>query len=794
MRRSRDKHIEKLVGRLAAGKCSVLIGAGSSISCGYPGWGQFLDLLSADLDPSEAARVSAMAVTARADRLERVLAKRTGSSERYREIFRDAFDPKRATAPAPWWVRGLFDLRFDHYLTTNYTVEVEEISRRYYGFEEGLRWHQEGAMNSLRDPKQKRVLYLHGRYDDDPVFKPEGVRVVLGEKSYQSTYFGNAPVARILRTVLGSTTLVVVGASLSDEDINASFRAFAALADSLSEPHYILHGLWPEGHSQYREPEVIEEELLNRYRLQSIFFDVEVDHKKNDRFDGLGRLIEQLVWEVDERRSQQTAPGGQGRSGRRETALAMTLTRLLPSPQNFTSVASDIGFTASQSVLARSPLDRWYGLVGTACWAGKENQLRHAAAERLPERRVQELLIGEPKDLSYADRTRIAEILDGYVQPYFGPTDSSKVGPWSGRDDLGLLALERYWKPASEPKCPEIERWRAHHRSEAEVYKTALSDGLLREDGYFISRDKGLQAAADFLYRRCTEDVKAGVCLIEWALPKLAEIDAFRHEILLHLLAWWAPAEELVIRFLEGRITEETANPVKRLVELTFVERLQREARLGLSFDQVEIPFSIQWAERSGLHLYIAAVLEILGETQAQIYLEWWRKTQGLARVALARALHRCTLEDSPLGEPVLDRAIEATRPETPVKRILQLTKSWQVRKTWFDILPVTPHPPQIAALGEMLAETNGPRARRAAIRSAERLSEHPDLVHVWDVLGERRRQWIDLLEPSTLPQASFARLLASLSGRRLTPEEADDFRRLQVRFKRDWSQTISII
>ena len=308
----------------------------------------------------------------------------------------------------------------------------------------------------------------------------------------------------------------------------------------------------------------------------------------------------------------------------------------------------------------------------------------------------------------------------------------------------------------------------------------ALDRGLLSGETYFTERDRGLQAAADFLVRRSEEDVRAGRSYIEWALPRLSGLNALRREIVLHLLAWWPEGKTVLEDWLEDALEIAGVDPVQHLLELTFVERLQGEAGFGLRADQVEMPLAVRWARRVGLEQFIAAVLETLGERRREVYLEQWRSASGPARVALARALRWLTLDGPPLGEPLLDRAIEASHPSTGTERVLELIGSAQVRRAWLEILPIDPGRAQIEALGTLLVRDGGPRAERTAILSTERLSEHPDLVLVWTVLGPRRRRWLERVEPRSLHSLSL--LLVELQKRKLGTEEAADLKLLQAR------------
>lgn len=776
-------HLQALAEAMASGNGRVLVGAASSIACGYPGWGDFLNLLANEVDSDQPTSLAALDFATRADELQEALSKSFGSTNRFTDIFQYTFHPSRATKKPPEWLRFLFQLELPLYITTNYTCELEVISKEF-GFKDGLRWHQQGVLELLRNlGTQYRVLYLHGRYDDDPIYRRNAVQVILGEQSYKATYESPGRVADILTTVLATGTLLIVGASLEDEDIKLTLRRFSARVDPLDRTHYVILPLWPEGHKKHQNPNALEIQLLKKYFLQPIFFDVLIDPDGKPVFDKLQLLVKELLIEVQKLRARRVAPGDRERDNTDEAFLVSALTRLLPSPRDFREIASSIGIDTPRSVLRRSPMDRWYSLVAATRRAHALEKLREVAQGRLPPRRIIELSPGHKRGkVQLTDRVRVSSFLDSLAAPYFGPLRNAPPDQSSYRAELGLLALDRYW--GDEPINPQIEEWRSHLNGDAVVYQNAVEKGVLTNTGEFTNRAIGIAVAADFITRRCAEKPTAGRDLIAWALPRLAECQANRYEILIHFVAWLPEAGDAVVSFLESEILNPGTSSLDHLLALTFAERLQREAGLPPLLLQIPTPIAVQWAKRAGLQAFVASVLEILGEERMEVYLKQWREVTEPARIALARAIRRIALHGPPVGEPVLDRAIEATRPEVSVDRIIRLVTSLRVRKVWLDILPLDPEANQIQALGELLIKGSGRRTDRIARRSAERLSEHPDLTLVWDTLGSRRRAWIERLEPARVPQIAIAALLENLQNRTLPKDEKVDLERLCLRLK----------
>lgn len=776
------RHIETLAKALASqGAGSVLIGAGSSVSCGYPGWSGFLQELLSAFEPEQAARLGELRPTTLVDKVQELL-----KGERFTQIFRRTFAPERATEGPPRWLRLLFDLELDLYITTNYTHEVETVSHDY-GFDPALLWYAQETPGLVRRVGTKRALYLHGRYDDDPHYRPPEVRVVLGEQSYKNAYFTPGRVRSILRTVATSTTLVIVGASLADKEIGDTLRAVAAESDQ-GPPHYVIYELWPPGHPRHQDPEALETTLLSEYHLQPIFYEVEMVADK-PVFHDLVRVVSHIAAAIAEQRARLRAAGERPRDLTADASLAINLTRLLPSPRDFAAVARSVHVDTTRKLLQRTPLDRWSGLVSIGRRMGTIEALRAAARNRLPHRRHEELRTAAAPTPALIDRTRVTAFVAATApaQPYLGPL-SRAPDTAAARDALGLLALDRYWGIGS-PENPQVQEWRDAVDAEASAVRRALEKKLLTvtDKGEVRLRDAegdlGFALAADLVARRSAADFGAGERLLGAALPRLAEYDAYRQEILVHALAWWPAGAHLVERFLDERFAAGGGS-VDVLLAVTFAQRLLREAGRERAAMQIPAPISVQWAERHGLEAYVASVLEILGEQRVEVYLDRWLEAKGPARTALARAIRRCAWHGPPVAHPVLAAAIEASRPETPLPRILALIAKPPVRALWLDILPADPGAQQIEALGELLAPAIGWRAQRLAQRAVELLCEHPDLLLVWDALGEHRCDWVEHLEPARLLPGALTALREDLQKRTLSAAEQWAFARLGERLK----------
>jgi hypothetical protein len=122
-----EPHLDRLAEVLERGGGAGLVGAGTSVACGYPGWGAFLDALESPLRRrlrgEYLAELRARDVRTRLDEMARMLA---GD---YPGIFRATFEPRGDGRDSPEWIRLLFDLNLRLLLSTNYTAELEAAAR-----------------------------------------------------------------------------------------------------------------------------------------------------------------------------------------------------------------------------------------------------------------------------------------------------------------------------------------------------------------------------------------------------------------------------------------------------------------------------------------------------------------------------------------------------------------------------------------------------------------------------------------------------------------------------------------
>ena len=291
-------HLRALAERLRANGVAALVGAGTSIACGYPGWDQFLSdvesALAERLQPAELTALRARDFRTRVD----VMARQLGRD--FSRLFHKTFEPHTPPRTAAW-IQMLFDLPLALLLTTNYTSELEDAARLHgrsplqppTSF---VRWHRAAEMANVlrRMGGAIQIVYLHGRYDDSPEIDQDGEgrewsRVVLGEKSYQYAYVFPGALRHRCHAVCQIYTLLVIGASLRDEDVTGTLRFVKALSGPEAPPHYVI---WPiETGDPLRDAAA---DLIDRFGLHPIFYEMKRTPEGASDHSGVEKILVDL--------------------------------------------------------------------------------------------------------------------------------------------------------------------------------------------------------------------------------------------------------------------------------------------------------------------------------------------------------------------------------------------------------------------------------------------------------------------------------------------------------------------
>ncbi len=297
-----DSSLDELRRVLATRPCALLIGAGSSIACGYPGWGEFIESLAdacADrLHPDYLRELRSHDHLIRADAYLQHL------GEKAAEIFRKTFAREVGLRQLPEWLRSLFDLKVRLFLTTNYSTELEMAAQRHPASPSEelsvMRWFEATRIaETLRNPHGRlSLIYLHGRWDDSPflTFDAEGRRrssIILGESSYKYGYEHPGDVRSLLTTIARTHTVIIVGSSLTDQDVLSPFRALGSIGPTTGHPHFAILPQPPPRSQLHAQVTLLEK----RYSIRSVYYRLPADSRRGSIDLEIKNLLSQLVLE-----------------------------------------------------------------------------------------------------------------------------------------------------------------------------------------------------------------------------------------------------------------------------------------------------------------------------------------------------------------------------------------------------------------------------------------------------------------------------------------------------------------
>jgi hypothetical protein len=259
----------------------AMVGAGTSVRLGYPGWGALLDRL--DAAAREAVRDQAPPPVDRyPDMLWRAqeYRRRLGDA-RFAAVLRDIFRPSGRTDAL---LDDIVRLPFSHFITTNYDPALEEAHRRVTGREAvSIGWDDRDDVvefiTRVADPLyRRRYVHLHGRWD-----QPESI--VLSDADYTRRYVQSDDTPRKLFAIFALRRFVFIGFSLSDPDLMAVLREVAARIGGAQTRHFAL-----VGYEQGENLEMHRNRFMAKFGVAPVFFDT-----TGGNFDGLPILVRALV-------------------------------------------------------------------------------------------------------------------------------------------------------------------------------------------------------------------------------------------------------------------------------------------------------------------------------------------------------------------------------------------------------------------------------------------------------------------------------------------------------------------
>jgi hypothetical protein len=283
---------ESLVIELAARRCILFLGAGSSASATRqdkplqhpPGWSEFLRILRAGSNRGDADDL------AKADELledkqyldcAEIIRSTCLHSADYNRLLGDTFERYRPTE-----VHRLTDaLDQKIVVTTNFDTLYEDHCRQGDGAHgySVLRYYDDGLIARMRSPK-RLIVKVHGC-----VTEPE--KTVLSKSDFYRARAEYTGFFKTLESLFLTHTLLFIGYSVTDPDIQLLLENASITAPS-AHPHYALMG---SGLHQ-----AIRGAFLRTFNVEILEFD------PANNFEQFGLSLQDLVDRVTELRDLQT--------------------------------------------------------------------------------------------------------------------------------------------------------------------------------------------------------------------------------------------------------------------------------------------------------------------------------------------------------------------------------------------------------------------------------------------------------------------------------------------------------
>jgi hypothetical protein len=304
--------IEELEKNLKQGDTCALVGAGMSVSSGYPSWSKLLEMMKQKAvkglfrmaPPKTIARVSRQPdILLDSSQIQLVGSSSNSNinsdalwqAELYKQYFhegeypkflQDLFQPIEMTKEAQQKLLSVAGLGFRHIFTTNYDNSMEWAFKETKPDYRVLDWNKrEDSSEFLAASKRKShsyYVYLHGRYTNPG-------EIILTESDYLRRYYYSDEAKLTLFSVFMSHPIVFIGFSLSDPEITHLLRITRGFTRSSNFQHYAILPLVS------LSDEFITRKYLNdKYGINPIFYDVVLNANGEQDHSDLFRVIEQI--------------------------------------------------------------------------------------------------------------------------------------------------------------------------------------------------------------------------------------------------------------------------------------------------------------------------------------------------------------------------------------------------------------------------------------------------------------------------------------------------------------------
>ncbi len=269
----------KLIDALKKRNCGLFVGAGLSISAGFPSWERLLAEL---IDKAKAETKTPKEKIDELYQLSKNPAKFLLAAEELRDLLpselhkyiKVRFDDKTIKPTAVH--KKLFSINNNYIITTNYDTLIESAYVKVNHELPNIYTYKDAAsINYNLYEKDYFILKAHGDSSRAPK------EIVLTEKDYRSIIYNERGYQSILQVMFSTSNILFLGVSLNDPEINLL----------LGFIHHIFHGGSPDHYALMPKDQITGTEMdrwRKDYNITIIPYDPVDNHRQVEEFiDGV---------------------------------------------------------------------------------------------------------------------------------------------------------------------------------------------------------------------------------------------------------------------------------------------------------------------------------------------------------------------------------------------------------------------------------------------------------------------------------------------------------------------------
>jgi len=227
-----------LVAEYTKGRCGLLVGAGASVGAGLPQWGDLIRQMieeaktSVGLSDAKAADYNHLVDNGRYLPAASGLKDELGSY--FADFIRRVFvESKPAPTPLHKALLALTKLQF--VVTTNYDTLIERTFRTIDDDVTVCTYKEAGEVRRSLSSREFFILKAHGDATKS------GAGIIITEQDYRNILFKEPAYQHMLATMFSMYTMVFIGASMTDPEVNLMLNYVAGTFQPDSGPtHYAL--------------------------------------------------------------------------------------------------------------------------------------------------------------------------------------------------------------------------------------------------------------------------------------------------------------------------------------------------------------------------------------------------------------------------------------------------------------------------------------------------------------------------------------------------------------------------